>query len=102
MKFHKNKRSIIALLGVAALVLLYLAALITAFLDIPNWDKLFQASIVATIGIPILLWIYLLLIKGIKSRQSDAYFSDDEDRGADDKDSGADDKDSDPDPADRK
>lgn len=95
MKFHKNKRSIIALLGVAALVLLYLAALITAFLDIPNWDKLFQASIVATIGIPILLWIYLLLVKGIKSRQSDAYFSDDED-------SGASDKDSDPDPADRK
>lgn len=95
MKFHKSKRSIIALLGVAALVLLYLAALITAFLDIPNWDKLFQASIVATIGIPILLWIYLLLVKGIKSRQSDAYFSDDEN-------SGADDKDSDPDPADRK
>lgn len=95
MKFHKNKRSIIALLGVAALVLLYLAALITAFLDIPNWDKLFQASIVATIGIPILLWVYLLLIKGIKSRQSDAYFSADED-------SGADDKDSDPDPDDRK
>lgn len=101
MKFHKNKRSIIALLGVAALVLLYLAALITAFLDIPNWDKLFQASIVATIGIPILLWVYLLLIKGIKNRQSDAYFSDDEDSGADAKDSGADDKDSDPDPADR-
>lgn len=82
MKINKNKRSIAALIGVTALVLLYLATLITAFLNIPNWDKLFQASIVATIGIPILLWVYLLLVKGVKSRQSDAYFSDDENNAA--------------------
>ncbi len=79
MKFHKNKRSLAALIGVAALVLLYLAALITAFLNIPSWDKLFQASIVATIGVPILLWVYLLLIQGVKNRQADAYSADSKD-----------------------
>ena len=70
MKF--NKKSIIALLGIAILILLYLTTLVTAFLNIPNWDRLFQASIVATIGLPILLWVYLLLIKGLKARQDES------------------------------
>lgn len=61
-----NKKSFVALLGIALLILLYIATLITAFLDIPNWDKLFQACVVATIGVPILLWVYLMLIKSWK------------------------------------
>ncbi len=61
-----NKKSFVALLGIALLILLYIATLITAFLNIPNWDKLFQACVFATIGIPILLWIYLMLIKNRK------------------------------------
>ena len=65
----KDKKSVIALLGIALLVLLYVATLVTAFLNIPNWDRLFQACIVATIGLPILLWIYLLILKDWKNRQ---------------------------------
>lgn len=58
-----NKKSIVAVMGIILLALLYLVTLVTAFLDIPNWDRLFQASLIATIGLPILLWIYLLLYK---------------------------------------
>ena len=65
----KNKKSVAAMFGVIALVLLYLATLITAFLDIPNWDRLFQASLVATIGIPILLWIYVLAYKKLSDKE---------------------------------
>lgn len=67
----KNKKSVVAMFGVIALVLLYLATLITAFLDIPNWDRLFQTSLVATIGIPILLWIYVLAYKKWQERGED-------------------------------
>lgn len=65
----KNKKSVVAMFGVIALVFLYLATLITAFLDIPNWDRLFQASLVATIGIPILLWIYVLAYKKLSDKE---------------------------------
>lgn len=65
----KDKKSIAALIGVAVLVLLYLATLVTAFLDIPFWDRLFQASLTATIGIPILLWVYLMLYRRWKENQ---------------------------------
>lgn len=59
----RNKKAFAALLGILLLILLYLAALITAVLNIPNWDRLFRACIAAAIGIPILLWVYLLLFK---------------------------------------
>lgn len=65
----KNKKSVVAMLGVSALVLLYLTTLITAFLDIPNWDRLFQASLVATIGVPVLLWIYMLAYKRLADKE---------------------------------
>ncbi|MBO5093934.1 MAG: hypothetical protein J6C33_06210 [Lachnospiraceae bacterium] len=67
----KNKKASAAILGVIILILLYLTTLVTAFLNIPNWDKLFQASLVATIGVPILLWIYVLIYKKWQERNDD-------------------------------
>jgi len=67
----KNKKSIVAIMGIILLALLYLVTLVTAFLDIPNWDRLFQASLIATIGLPILLWIYLLLYKNWAENHKD-------------------------------
>ena len=46
---------------VVLLVGMYVATLIVALLDFPGWDRLFQACLVATIGLPILLWIYIWL-----------------------------------------
>lgn len=59
----RNKKAFAAVIAILLLVLLYLAALITAFLDIPNWEGLFRACIAAVIGIPILLWVYMILFR---------------------------------------
>ena len=66
---NKNKKSFFALVGIAMLILLYITTLVTAFLNIPYWDRLFQASLAATVAIPILLWIYLMLYRHWKNRQ---------------------------------
>ena len=37
---NKNKKSVFALVGIAMLILLYITTLVTAFLNIPYWDRL--------------------------------------------------------------
>lgn len=65
---HKNEitnpnarraRQIGALICVVLLVLLYVATLIFAILDFEGSDQLFAACLMATVGLPILLWIYI-------------------------------------------
>ena len=57
----KNKKQIAAMAGILLLAALYLFTFVTAFLNIEHWDRLFMASIVATVGVPILIWIYIWL-----------------------------------------
>ncbi len=72
MKTKKTAKQIAALISIGLLVLLYLATLIVAFLDIPGSDRLFAALLVADIGLPILLWIYLWLLKKVRERREEA------------------------------
>lgn len=55
----KNRKQIAALICVILLVLLYVATLVVALLDFPGSDRMFAACLMATIGLPILLWIYI-------------------------------------------
>lgn len=56
----KNKpKQIAAIICIVLLVLLYVATLIVSVLDFPGSDRLFGACIIATIGLPILLWIFI-------------------------------------------
>lgn len=56
----KNKpKQIAAIICIILLVLLYVATLIVSILDFPGSDRLFGACIVATIGLPILLWLFI-------------------------------------------
>ncbi len=55
----KTPKQIAALLCVVLLVLLYVATLVVSLLDFPGSEKLFAACLLATIGLPILLWIYI-------------------------------------------
>lgn len=55
----KSPKQIAAILCVILLVLLYIATLIVALFDFPGSDKMFAACLTATIGLPILLWIYI-------------------------------------------
>ena len=71
---QKNKRKITpkqiaAIVCIVLLVGMYVATLIVALLDFPGADRLFQACLVATIGLPILLWIYIWLYQQVKKRK---------------------------------
>ena len=59
VSMKKNKKQIAALICVILLVLLYIATLIVALLDFPGSDRMFAACLMATVGLPILLWIYI-------------------------------------------
>ncbi len=75
MKEKKDKKispkQVAAMICIVLLVGMYVATLIVALLNFPGWDRLFQACLVATIGLPILLWIYIWLYKQIKERKEE-------------------------------
>lgn len=60
-KKKRTPKQIAALICIMILVCLYLVTFIVAFLDFPGWDRLFAVCLLATIGLPILLWIYIWL-----------------------------------------
>lgn len=66
----KSPKQIAAILCIVLLVLLYAATLIVALLDFPGSDRLFAACLMATVGLPILLWIYLWLYGKYIDRRS--------------------------------
>lgn len=51
-------KQIIALAGVAVLLLLYLVTLLTAFLDNSASGYWFRISLIATIAVPLVIWVY--------------------------------------------
>ena len=51
-KKKKTPKQIAALVCVGLLLLLYLATLVVACLNFPGADRLFQACLVATVGLP--------------------------------------------------
>lgn len=55
----KKPKQIAAIICIILLVLLYVATLVVSLLDFPGSDRLFAACLVATVGLPILLWIYI-------------------------------------------
>ncbi len=71
----KTPKQIAAILCIVLLVLLYVATLVVALLDFPGSDRLFAACLMATVGLPILLWIYIWLYGKYKERRSGAGLS---------------------------
>ena len=55
----KKGKRIAALACVVILVGLYIATFIVSLLDFPGSDRLLSGCLFATIGLPILLWIYI-------------------------------------------
>lgn len=72
----KNKKrtpkQIAALICVIILVCMYIITLVVACLDFPGSGRLFAACLLATIGLPILLWIYIWLYGKVKDRREDS------------------------------
>ena len=66
----KKLKRILAMLGVVLLVGLYLATAVSAILVTPATKDLFFASLIATLMIPILLYV-LILIGGLLGKGRD-------------------------------
>lgn len=83
----KNKpKQIAAIICIILLVLLYVATLIVSILDFPGSDRLFGACIVATIGLPILLWLFIWVYGRYTNKSTIAeIFPEGTDEGADNK-----------------
>lgn len=65
----KTPKQIAALFGIGLILSLYVLLLIFAIFDFNGRDILFRACLLATIILPILIWIYMYLYdKLIKSR----------------------------------
>ena len=68
-KKKRTPKQIGALICVIILVGMYLLTLIVACLDFPGAENWFAACLFATIGLPILLWVYLWLYKLMKDKR---------------------------------
>ncbi len=66
----KNYKRIAAIVCIVLLLLLYVATLVVSILDFPGHDKLFAACLGATVGLPILLWLYIGLFGKLTARQT--------------------------------
>ena len=67
----KKVKQILAIIGIILLILLYLSTLVCAIIDHTETMRLFQASILATVIIPVLLWAYSFIYKLIKKNAKD-------------------------------
>lgn len=65
----KKIKQISAIIAIIALLGLYVATFVFALIDSPNSGRMFQASLFATIALPILLWIYISIAKKITERK---------------------------------
>lgn len=72
-KQHKKitPKQIAALVCVILLVGMYIGAFVVACLDLGDSGRLFAGCLVATIGMPILLWLLIWSIDLMKKRQAD-------------------------------
>lgn len=61
VKTKKTPKQIAAILCIVLLAALYLVTFAVACLDFPGWDKLFAGCLLATVALPILLWLYIWL-----------------------------------------
>ncbi|MDE6662446.1 MAG: hypothetical protein K2K46_03790 [Lachnospiraceae bacterium] len=70
MNKKRTPKQIAALICVVILVCMYIVTLIVACLDFSGSGKLFAACLLATIGLPILLWIYMWLYSRVKENSN--------------------------------
>ena len=63
-------KRVLALIGVALLLAMYVATFVFAMMNSPAADGLFKAAIVCTLTIPVLLYGYQLIYKYLKNRNN--------------------------------
>lgn len=67
---NRKAKQIAAIICILLLVLLYVATLVVSLLDFAGSEQLFAACLTATIGLPILMWIYIWLYGRLTQKQT--------------------------------
>lgn len=65
-----TSRQVVALAGVILLAALYLVTLVVAIVDQDNSGRLFQACLVGTVSIPLLIWIYIWMYGKLQGKHT--------------------------------
>lgn len=71
---YSKKQRTAALIGVIALVLLYIITLICAIFDFDGTGKLFSVCLYATIVIPLVIWGYIWIYGKLTDKKTIADF----------------------------
>lgn len=65
-----NKKRILAVFSIVALVSLYVITFILALCDFPGSDRLLSGFLMLDIAVPIMLWILLYVLKRFGSKNN--------------------------------
>lgn len=65
----KSLKQILAILAIILLAALYLTTLIVSFLDFPGKMHFFTACIVATLALPIIIWLLIWSAGKLKKKE---------------------------------
>lgn len=68
---HQKVKRIVALLGVIIIALLYLTTFVLSFFHFEGSEEMLGVCIVATVVIPVLLYIYLWLFRLAQQRDKE-------------------------------
>lgn len=69
-KKKTTSRQVAAMVGVILLAAMYLVTLVVAIFDQDSSGRLFQACLVGTIAVPLLLWIYIWMYGRLHGRHT--------------------------------
>lgn len=73
-KAKMTSKQIFAIVGIAVLVLLYIVTLLAAIFDSSASHALFATCLLATVAIPLLIWIYTWMFGKLTNRSTFADF----------------------------
>lgn len=65
-----TSKQVVAMGGVILLALLYIVTLVVAFVDQSATGSLFQVCLVATIAIPLLIWVYIWMYGKLTNKKT--------------------------------
>lgn len=76
-KTKMTSKQLVAIIGIVLLVLMYVIALVAAFLDTGNGSSgtLFKIALTATVFIPLLIWIYIWMYGQLTNKKTMADFN---------------------------
>ena len=69
-KKKMTSRQVVAIIGVALLVLMYVITLVTAFVDNSASGQWFRLSLFGTLAIPIVIWLYSWMYGRLTGKRS--------------------------------